>query len=161
MKEDIAEGADDDGSAIPGEVEQYIRLNDDGTVSAVIVYTAIEDNSGDVVIRGAYYGYCGGGVNDGGYFVIDHENGDVRALEYSDIYELESDDPELARIYNSLMQEVWKLLSEDDGELKLSAEGENLMAEADDTECCMTSGFDGDALDEVSQLWHMTLHFES
>lgn len=158
---DGASQDDDDGSAIPGEVEQYIRLNDDGTVSAVIVYTAIEDAGGDVVIRGAYYGYCGGGVNEGGYFVIDHENGDVRALEYSDIDELESDDPELAAIYNSLMQEVWKLLSEDDGELKLSAEGEDLMAEADDTECCMSSGFDGDALDEVSQLWHMTLHFES
>jgi hypothetical protein len=59
------------------------------------------------------------------------------------------------------MQQVWILLSEDDGELKLSAEGEELMAEADDKECCMSSGFDGDALDEVSQLWHMTLHFES
>lgn len=158
---DGASQGDGDGSAIPGEVEQYIRLNDDGTVSAVIVYTAIEDAGGDVVIRGAYYGYCGGGVNEGGYFVIDHENDDVRALEYSDIDELEADKPELAVIYNSLMQEVWKLLSEDDGELTLSAEGQSLMAEADETECCMSSGFDGDALDEVSQLWHLTLHFES
>jgi hypothetical protein len=158
---DGASQDDDYGSAIPGEVEQYIRLNDDGTVSAVIVYTAIEDAGGNVVIRGAYYGYCGGGVNEGGYFVIDHENGDVRALEYSDIDELESDDPELAAIYNSLMQAVWALISEEDGELKLSAEGAELMAEADDEECCMSSGFDGDALDEVSQLWHMTLHFES
>jgi ribosomal protein L40E len=152
---------DHEGSCIPGEVEQYIRVNDDGSVSAVIVYTVVENADENVIVHGAYYGYCGGGVNEGGYFVINHEDDDVRALDYSDIDEIEADDPRLGGIYNSLMQQVWTLISEDDGALQLSIEGAELLAESGDSECCMSSGFDGDALDEVSKLWHLTLHFES
>jgi hypothetical protein len=100
-------------------------------------------------------------VNEGGYFVINHEDDDVRAMDYSDIDEIEADDPRLGGIYNSLMQQVWTLISEDDGALQLSIEGAELLAESGDSECCMSSGFDGDALDEVSKLWHLTLHFES
>ena len=152
---------DHDASRIPGEVEQYIRVNDDGSVSAVIVYTVVENADENVIVHGAYYGYCGGGVNEGGYFVINHEDDDVRAMDYSDIDEIEAEDPKLGGIYNSLMQQVWTLISEEDGALQLSTEGAELLAESDDSECCMSSGFDGDALDEVSKLWHLTLHFES
>lgn len=145
----------------PHDIEIFIQGADDGSVSAVIVYRAMEDGSGGYVIRGAYYGYCGGGVNDGGYFVIDHENGDLRALDYSDVDEIEADNPELGRVYSALMQQVWTLISEDDDVLELSPAGVGLIAASPESGCYMSSDFDGDALDEVSKLWKMTQKFES
>jgi hypothetical protein len=42
---------DHEGSCIPGEVEQYIRVNDDGSVSAVIVYTVVENADENVIVH--------------------------------------------------------------------------------------------------------------
>jgi len=144
------------------DVERYIRINDDKTVHAVIVYS-VEDNAedGGTVIRGAYYGYCGGGVNDGGYFIIDQENEDIRPLTYDDIDAIESENSALSQTYNGLMQEVWKVISDEDGELQLTAIGAKLTSQSDDDEVYMSDSFDGDALDEISKVWQLATSFDS
>ena len=53
-------------------LDGYISSDNDG-VNAAIFITIVPDTNGDFCL-GAYYGYAGGGENDGGFFIIDIEN---------------------------------------------------------------------------------------
>ena len=80
-------------------------------------------------------------LNDGGYFIIDQENEDIRTLTYDDIDAIESENSALSQTYNGLMQEVWKVISDEDGELQLTAIGAKLTSQSDDDEVYMSDSF--------------------
>jgi hypothetical protein len=114
---------------------------------------------GDLWI-GAYYGSVGGGENDGGYFRIDVENGSAEHLDYDDVDGLSEDDPTQASLFQAVMQTLWTLVDEDEGDLTLTDLG-GTYYNPDDDGISIDELFDGDALDEVSEQWKIGLRFES
>ena len=132
---------------------------DDGFVSSIIVYTIVPMDHGDVWI-GAYYGSVGGGENDGGYFRIDLENGSAEHLDYDDVDGLSEDHPTQAALFQAVMQTLWTLVDEDEGDLTLTELG-GTHYDPDDDGISIDELFDGDSLDEVSGQWKIGLRFES
>ena len=112
-------------------------------------------------VFGAYYGYCGGAVYDGGFFHKDWENDQV--LDYSDIDKIGTEHPELSQVYNLLMQEIWKNIEQQDVDapLKLTKHGLRLFNSTDSKDLYTSDEFDGDSLDRVSENWKLPLRFES
>ena len=132
---------------------------DDGFVSAIILYTITSKPHGDVWI-GAYYGSVGGGENDGGFFKIDVENSTAEHLDYDEVDGLAEHDPTQAAAFGSVMQALWTLIEQDDGDLTLSELGTSLYV-PDQEGIWMDADFDGDSLDKVSEQWKIGLRFES
>ena len=132
-----------------------------GVVSEIILYTVVQAEDGDIWF-GAYYGSVGGGENDGGFFRIDIESSTSECLDYDEVDGLEEENPLHSSILNALMQKLWTLVDDEDGEVDLyiTDEGSKLYA-PDDTGIWMSSLFDGDAFDEISNEWKLGLAFES
>ena len=133
----------------------------DGVVSEIILYTIERKDEGDVLF-GAYYGSVGGGENDGGFFRMDIESSTSECLDYDEVDGLEEENPAHSSILNALMQKLWTIVDDEDGEVDLyiTDEGSKLYA-PDDTGIWMSSLFDGDAFDEISNEWKLGLAFES
>jgi hypothetical protein len=138
----------------------YISATD-GVVSEIIIYTIERKDEGDVLF-GAYYGSVGGGENDGGFFRMDIESSTSECLDYDEVDGLEEENPAHSSILNALMQKLWTIVDDEDGEVDLyiTDEGSKLYA-PDDTGIWMSSLFDGDAFDEISNEWKLGLAFES
>ena len=68
---------------------------------------------------GAYYGSVGGGENDGGFFRMDIENSTSECLDYDEVDGLEEENPLHSSILNALMQKLWTLVDDEDGEVDL------------------------------------------
>ena len=132
---------------------------DDGFVSAIILYTIISKPHGDVWI-GAYYGSVGGGENDGGFFRIDVEKSAADHLDYDEVEGLGEDDPIQAAEFEAVMQALWTLIQEDEGDLTLTDIGSSHYIPGEDG-IWMDAEFDGDSLDKVSAQWKIGLRFES
>ena len=144
-----------DGSA---PVFRYLSADpDESTVSASVVYV-LSNKDETTWIYGAYYGYGGGGENDGGFFCLNSE-GEIQHLDFGEVDELGSESPELQSLYESLIAKVWEVMDDDDGELKLNEAGTQLIADCDDG-VYLSDGFDGDALAGISGEWKITLRFE-
>lgn len=142
------------------KISTYIRMEEGSSVGSVIVYSEEASLSGDAVtVRGAYYGYAGGGVNEGGYFVIDASVDKSEVLSYDDIDEMESSNEQEASKFSSLMSSVWDLIEDDDGALLLTGKGKALFATNDGEDTYMSPDFDGDFLSEVSEQWQISLRF--
>lgn len=139
------------------EKMRYIA-GEDGVVSSIVIYEQIETSRGEEIL-GAYYGYAGGGDNDGGYFRINFENSVFEHLDFGELENLQEIEPESASRLESLMQYIWSLVSDDDEELVLTQEGQEVF-DPDDDGVWMDDAFDGDALEEVSNLWAISLRFE-
>ena len=90
----------------------YIRIQDgsDTEVHSIIV-SADHQMSDNCLSYGAYYGYVGGGVFDGGYFKVDIENSMLQNFSYDDISELSEDEVE---ILEALMGRLWSLIDDED-----------------------------------------------
>jgi hypothetical protein len=142
------------------DCEIYISASD-GVVSEIILYTIERKEEGDVLF-GAYYGSVGGGENDGGFFRMDIESSTSECLDYDEVDGLEEENPAHSSILNALMQKLWTIVDDEDGEVDLyiTDEGSKLYA-PDDTGIWMSSLFDGDAFDEISNEWKLGLAFES
>ena len=140
--------------------EVYISATD-GVVSEIILYSIERKDEGDVLF-GAYYGSVGGGENDGGFFRMDIESSSSECLDYDEVDGLEEENPAHSSILNALMQKLWTLVDDENGEVDLyiTDEGSKLYA-PNETGVWMSSLFDGDALDQISSEWKLGLAFES
>ena len=140
--------------------EVYISATD-GVVSEIILYSIERKDEGDVLF-GAYYGSVGGGENDGGFFRMDIESSSSECLDYDEVDGLEEENPAHSSILNALMQKLWTLVDDENGEVDffITNEGSKLYA-PDETGVWMSSLFDGDALDQISNEWKLGLAFES
>ncbi len=67
-------------------LDGYIS-SDNNEVSAAIFLTVVPSINGDFCL-GAYYGYAGGGVNDGGFFSIDIENSTHKHINFDEFDEM-------------------------------------------------------------------------
>ena len=126
----------------------YYIAADDGFVSAIILYTITSKSHGDVWF-GAYYGSVGGGENDGGFFKIDVENSTAEHRDYDEVDNLAEHDPTQAAALGGVMETLWTLIEEDEGDLTLTELGSSLCVPSEDG-IWMDSEFDGDSLDRVS-----------
>jgi len=142
------------------DCEIYISSSD-GVVSEIILYSIERKDEGDVLF-GAYYGSVGGGENDGGFFRMDIESSSSECLDYDEVDGLEEENPVHSSMLNALMQKLWTLVDDENGEVDLymTDEGSKLYA-PDETGVWMSSLFDGDALDQISNEWKLGLAFES
>ena len=142
------------------DCEIYISASD-GVVSEIILYTIERKDEGDVLF-GAYYGSVGGGENDGGFFRMDIESSTSECLDYDEVDGLEEENPAHSSILNALMQKLWTIVDDEDGEVDLyiTDDGSKLYV-PDESGIWMSSLFDGDAFDEISNEWKLGLAFES
>ena len=142
------------------DCEVYISASD-GVVSEIILYSIERKDEGDVLF-GAYYGSVGGGENDGGFFRMDIESSSSECLDYDEVDGLEEENPVHSSMLNALMQKLWTLVDDENGEVDLyiTDEGSKLYA-PNETGVWMSSLFDGDALDQISNEWKLGLAFES
>ena len=142
------------------DCEIYISASD-GVVSEIILYSIERKDEGDVLF-GAYYGSVGGGENDGGFFRMDIESSSSECLDYDEVDGLEEENPVHSSMLNALIQKLWTLVDDENGEVDLymTDEGSKLYA-PDETGVWMSSLFDGDALDQISNEWKLGLAFES
>ena len=132
-----------------------------GVVSEIILYTVVQAEDGDIWF-GAYYGSVGGGENDGGFFRMDIESSTSECLDYDEVDGLEEENPLHSSILNALMQKLWTLVDDEDGEVDLytTDEGSKLYV-PDESGVWMSSLFDGDSFDQISNEWKLGLAFES
>ena len=132
-----------------------------GVVSEIILYTVVQAEDGDIWF-GAYYGSVGGGENDGGFFRMDIESSTSECLDYDEVEGLEEENPLHSSILNALMQKLWTLVDDEDGEVDLyiTDQGSKLYV-PDESGVWMSSMFDGDSFDQISDEWKLGLAFES
>mgnify|MGYP000061615319 FL=1 len=132
-----------------------------GVVSEIILYTVVQAEDGDIWF-GAYYGSVGGGENDGGFFRMDIESSTSECLDYDEVDGLEEESPLHSSILNALMQKLWTLVDDEDGEVDLyiTDQGSKLYV-PDESGVWMSSMFDGDSFDQISDEWKLGLAFES
>ena len=132
-----------------------------GVVSEIILYTVVQAEDGDIWF-GAYYGSVGGGENDGGFFRMDIESSTSECLDYDEVDGLEEENPLHSSILNALMQKLWTLVDDEDGEADLytTDQGSKLYV-PDESGVWMSSMFDGDSFDQISDEWKLGLAFES
>ena len=132
-----------------------------GVVSEIILYTVVQAEDGDIWF-GAYYGSVGGGENDGGFFRMDIESSTSECLDYDEVDGLEEESPLHSSILNALMQKLWTLVDDEDGEVDLytTDQGSKLYV-PDESGVWMSSMFDGDSFDQISDEWKLGLSFES
>ena len=132
-----------------------------GVVSEIILYTVVQAEDGDIWF-GAYYGSVGGGENDGGFFRMDIESSSSECLDYDEVDGLEEENPVHSSMLNALMQKLWTLVDDENGEVDLyiTDEGSKLYT-PDESGVWMSSMFDGDSFDQISDEWKLGLAFES
>lgn len=143
------------------DFHRYVSCTNDRYIDASIVYVNIKDTDGFYHIFGAYYGYCGGGSNDGGFFYIDLEHGDTETLDYSDVEELGESSPTTQDLFNNIMREVWLPIADEEDVLNISEYGKKLFAQSSDPLIHVSVGFDAELLSDISNQWRISTRFES
>jgi len=141
-------------------VKSYIKTDSDRNLSSCVVYIEEWNNEKTACrVRGACYGYAGGGEYDGSFFLIDSEQDEHRVLDFG-----EAEEDENSELFNALMFECGRMYDEDDGTYKLTKYAKGLVKKGEDTGdgvVYMDEDFDGDSLDRVSENWVISLRFES
>lgn len=136
-------------------IEGYVAL-DGNQVRAAIFSSILSDQKGDYYL-GAYYGYAGGGVNDGGFFSIDIENSLHKHINFDGFDEIRSQNIKHHDVLEALMQRIWHYIEEEDGSLQLTKSGSKLKKDKDGI--WISDNFDGDFLSEISDQWPISLKF--
>lgn len=144
------------GSSFSGTIRHYISAAG-GVVTAIVVYDQIATQDG-LEWRGAYYGYAGGGVNDGGYFRLRFEDSLFENFDFSALEDIQESEPQTFADLEKLMRHIWTLVSDDEEDLVLTDAGEHMFA-PDSDGVWMDNEFDGDMLDEISEMWGISLRF--
>ena len=135
-------------------VDGYIST-DNNEVTAAIFMTVVPGANGDFCL-GAYYGYAGGGDNDGGFFSIDIENSIHKHINFDELDEMCESNYFHHTTLESLMKKLWYFVDEDDEIMTLTDHG--LCLENIDG-VWISDNFDGDFLAEISDLWSISLRF--
>ena len=143
----------DNDISLDGYISTY-----ENQVTAAIFSTFLPGPKGDYCL-GAYYGYAGGGVNDGGFFSIDFENSVHKHIDFDELDEMHENNKDHYDILESLMQKIWHFVDEDEGVMELTNNG--LELEIDDDGFWISDNFDADMLAEISELWRMSLRFSN
>jgi len=108
-------------------LQLYIKFNDD-KVYAIIIMISLKSHFfyDDYKTFGAYYGYQGGGVNDGGFFKLSSKDRRQQVFNYQDLEDIEEED---ANILEALMKEIWNFVDDQNGEgdLTLTYAGNDLI----------------------------------
>ena len=137
---------------------KYIS-GDEGDISAIINMKVV-DLSGHDCCLGAYYGHSGGGMIDGGFFEITLETGLFQLFDFMALDDLNLIDPVKYSTLNSLMQEIWELVTDDtEDELVLTDLGSNIF-NPNSNGIWMDSDFDCEALGQISEGWAINLRFD-
>ena len=126
-------------------------------VTAAIFITFVPGINGDFCL-GAYYGYAGGGDNDGGFFSIDIENSIHKHVNFDELEEMRESNHLHYSILESLMKKIWHFIDEDDEIMILTDYGLSLVQ---NDGVWISDNFDGDMLAEISQLWAISLKFSN
>ncbi len=105
---------------------------------------------------GAYYGYAGGGVNDGGFFSIDIENSIHQHINFDQFDGMHENNSFHHSILEALIKKLWLFVDENDEIMTLTEDG--LSLERNDG-IWISDYFDGDLLAEISDLWSISLRF--
>lgn len=156
----ITQATLDSLKSAPENSFRYIQPGeDDKSITSSIVYF-IDHQDERIFIYGAYYGYCGGGVNDGGYFVIDVEDDEVHAFDYDDLDGFSEEKFLTKDALEFVMSLVWAVMEENDSLLEANELGARLLAAAEDG-FYASEGFDTDALAAISERWRLSLRFEA
>ena len=143
----------DNDISLDGYISTY-----ENQVTAAIFSTFLPGPKGDYCL-GAYYGYAGGGVNDGGFFSIDFENSVHKHIDFDELDEMHENNKDHYGILESLMQKIWHFVDEDEGVMELTNNG--LELEIDDDGFWISDNFDADMLAEISELWRISLRFSN
>ena len=138
-----------------GIIEGYISL-DGKQVTAAIFSSILPDLKGDFYL-GAYYGYAGGGVNDGGFFSIDIENSLHKHIDFDEFDEMKSQNIKQHSVLEALMQRIWHYIEDEDDVLQLTSSGQKLNKNEDGI--WISDNFDGDFLSKISDQWSISLKF--
>ena len=137
-------------------VDGYIST-DNNEVTAAIFMTVVPGANGDFCL-GAYYGYAGGGVNDGGFFSIDIENSIHQHINFDQFDGMHENNSFHHSILEALIKKLWLFVDENDEIMTLTEDG--LSLERSDG-IWISDYFDGDLLAEISDLWSISLRFSS
>ena len=135
-------------------VDGYIST-DNNEVTAAIFMTVVPGTNGDFCL-GAYYGYAGGGVNDGGFFSIDIENSIHQHINFDQFDGMHENNSFHHSILEALIKKLWLFVDENDEIMTLTEDG--LSLERNDG-IWISDYFDGDLLAEISDLWSISLRF--
>ena len=135
-------------------VDGYIS-SDSGVVTAAIFMAVVPGPNGDFCL-GAYYGYAGGGVNDGGFFSIDNENSIHQHINFDQFDGMRENNIFYHNILEALIKKLWLFVDENDEIMTLTEDG--LSLERNDG-IWISDYFDGDLLAEISDLWSISLRF--
>ena len=135
-------------------VDGYIST-DNNVVTAAIFMTVVPGANGDFCL-GAYYGYAGGGVNDGGFFSIDIENSIHQHINFDQFDGMHENNSFHHSILEALIKKLWLFVDENDEIMTLTEDG--LSLERSDG-IWISDYFDGDLLAEISDLWSISLRF--
>ena len=135
-------------------VDGYIST-DNNVVTAAIFMTVVPGANGDFCL-GAYYGYAGGGVNDGGFFSIDIENSIHQHINFDQFDGMHENNSFHHSILEALIKKLWLFVDENDEIMTLTEDG--LSLERNDG-IWISDYFDGDLLAEISDLWSISLSF--
>ena len=132
---------------------------DEGDISAIINMKVV-DLFGQDHCLGAYYGHSGGGVIDGGFFETTLETGFFQLFDFIALDDLNVIDPGKYSSLNSLMQEIWGLVTDDtENELVLTDLGSNIF-NPNSNGIWMDFDFDCGALGQISEGWAINLRFD-
>ena len=135
-------------------VDGYIST-DNNVVTAAIFMTVVPGANGDFCL-GAYYGYAGGGVNDGGFFSIDIENSIHQHINFDQFDGMHENNSFHHSTLEALIKKLWLFVDENDEIMTLTEDG--LSLERNDG-IWISDYFDGDLLAEISDLWSISLSF--
>ena len=135
-------------------VDGYIST-DNNEVTAAIFMTVVPGANGDFCL-GAYYGYAGGGVNDGGFFSIDIENSIHQHINFDQFDGMHENNSFHHSTLEALIKKLWLFVDENDEIMTLTEDG--LSLERNDG-IWISDYFDGDLLAEISDLWSISLSF--
>ena len=135
-------------------VEGYIS-SDNSLVTAAIFMAIVPGANGDFCL-GAYYGYAGGGENDGGFLSIDVENSVHQHISFDQFDEMHESNSFHHEILEALLKKLWVYVDDDSGIMTLTEHG--LSLESNDG-LWISDNFDGDFLAEISELWSISLRF--
>ena len=93
---------------------------------------------------------------------MDIESSTSECLDYDEVDGLEEENPLHSSILKALMQKLWTLVDDEDGEVDLytTDQGSKLYV-PNESGVWMSSMFDGDSFDQISDEWKLGLSFES
>lgn len=132
----------------------FLKGKKTGEFIAAIAYQIQND-----IIFGAFYGYAGGGVYDGGFFKIYSNQQEFSILGYDD-----AEQDANSKLFYALMGQCGDMSNDqDDDPSMLSSKGKYFLENAvvlEDNESFITlNNFDSDLISIASTQWNISLRF--